>query len=164
MARQTNTRSTAGLAAALLSILILSACGGKSWFSYTGWETKPENRFTLKEGGPHAVIWTSPDFELHYRYHLEGGRLTMEGLVIRQNRIKNFNRLQAWISIHMLDGDGIILDTHRLWSQNGSDVYGGLRWSFKKSWQLPSGNEAVGFSFSGNAGDNDTKWEFWQTP
>jgi len=152
------------MTSAVLIALLLTACSGKNWFSYTGWETKPENRYVLKEGGPHDVIWSSPDLELHYRYTLEGNMLTMEGRVIRQNRIKNFNRLKAWIRIHMLDADGIILDTYRLWSQNGSDVLGGLRWTFQKSWQLPPGNEAVGFSFTGTAGDNDTQWEFWQNP
>ncbi|MBC2735990.1 MAG: hypothetical protein HF981_16655 [Desulfobacteraceae bacterium] len=151
----------------LIIVLLLNGCAGGSWFSYTGREAKPENRFVLKEGGPHSVIWHSPDLDLHYRYHLEGNQLTVEGRVVRQNRIKHFSRLKAWVSIHILDANGIILDTHRLWSQNGSDVYGFLRWDFKKSWQLPPDNRAVGFSFSGVAGgggENGSQWDFWQTP
>jgi hypothetical protein len=155
---------TTRLLGMLVIALLLNGCTGGSWFSYTGREAKPENRFVLKEGGPHSVIWHSPDLDLHYRYYLEGNQLTVEGRVVRQNRIKHFNRLKAWVSIHMLDADGIILDTHRLWSQNGSDVYGFMRWDFKKSWQLPPDNRAVGFSFSGVAGDSDTQWDFWQTP
>jgi hypothetical protein len=148
----------------ILSTLLLGACAGNNWFTYTGRETKPDNRYYLKEGGPHAVIWKSLDLNLHYRYRLEGNRLYVEGEVVRQNRIKHFHRLRAWVSVHMLDANGIILDTHRLWSQNGSDVYGFLRWEFKHTWELPPGNQAIGFSFSGKAGDKDTQWEFWRTP
>lgn len=154
----------AEILALFLGALLLNSCSGGSWFTYTGREAKPENRFVLKEGGPYSAIWQSPDLELHYRYHLEGNQLYVEGRVVRQNRIKHFNQLRAWVNIHMLDENGIILDTHRLWSQNGSNVYGFLRWDFHKSWQLPPGNRAVGFSFSGVAGDNDTRWDFWQTP
>lgn len=157
-------RRATWLLAGLAAAMALNACNGKSWFSYTGWETKPENRYEFKPGGPHAVIWRSPELDVHYRYRLEGNRLDIEGEVVRQNRIRNFHRLTAWVSIHLLDADGIILDTHRLWSQRGSDVYGGLRWGFRHSWQLPPENRAVGFSFSGVAGDQDTRWDFWQTP
>lgn len=159
-----STKHAVGLLALLVGAIMLTGCSGKSWFTYTGREAKPENRFVLKEGGPHAAVWHSPDLDLHYRYRLEGDRLEVDGRVVRQNRIKHFHRLRAWVSIHVLDADGIILDTHRLWSQRGTDIYGGLRWEFRHSWQLPAGNRAVGFSFSGVAGDRDTQWDFWQTP
>lgn len=155
------------LSTGLLAAMVLTACTGKNWFSYDGWETKPDNRYELKEGGPHAVIWKSPELNLHYRYRLESDRLYVEGEVVRQSRIKHFNSLKAWINIHMIDENGVIIDTHRLWSQYGSNVYGGLRWTFKKDWPLPPGNEAVGFSFSGVAGqggENSPQWRFWQTP
>ena len=154
-----------GLFALVFSALTLSACGGKNWFSYTGWETKPENRYVLKQGGPHGVVWTSADLEVHYRYVLKDNRLDMEGYVVRQNRIKHFDQLRAWVSIHMLDENGVILDTHRLWSTNGSHVYVGFRSDFRKSWELPADNKAVGFSFTGVAGGGeDGSWDFWQTP
>lgn len=152
------------LVAGLLVAMVLSACTGKSWFSYTGWEAKPDNRYALKEGGPHGVIWRSNDLNVHYRYQLEGNRLDIEGQVVRQERIKSFSQLTARVNIHFLDADGVILDTHRLWSQRGSEAFYGLRWGFKHSWELPPGNEAVGFSFSGVAGDRGTDWDFWQTP
>ena len=148
----------------MLGFVFITACTGKSWFSYTGWETKPENRYVLRPGGPHAVIWKSADLHLEYRYRLEGNRLDVEGKVVRQNRIKHFEYLSAWVNVHMLDADGIVIDTHRLWSQNGSTVLVGLRWEFKKSWQLPPNNKAIGFSFSGTAGHNDVTWDFWQAP
>lgn len=160
----TPTKHAAGLLALIAGAMMLSGCSGRSWFTYTGREAKPENRFVLKDGGPHTAVWHSPDLVLHYQYSLEGDLLEIEGRVVRQNRIKHFDRLTAWVSIHMLNTDGVILDTHRLWSQRGSDVYGGLRWTFRHSWRLPPDNRAVGFSFSGVAGDKDTQWDFWQTP
>ena len=150
--------------ATLLGAVFLQACTDKSWFSYTGWEAKPDNRTPLLEGGPHAAIWHTDDLAIHYRYELEGNRLNIEGRIERQNRTKHFPNLKAWVRIHFVDANGIILESHRLWSQRGSDIYGGLRWEFKHSWELPPGNRAVAFSFSGTAGDRDTSWDFWQTP
>jgi hypothetical protein len=167
MRSTTSPNRSAWLLASLFTAFVLIGCSGKNWFSYTGWEAKPENRYALKEGGPHAVVWKSPELDLHYRYRLEGDRLYVEGDVVRQNRIEHFQSLKAWINIHILDENGVIIETHRLWSQYGSQSYGGLKWNFKQSWQLPPGNEAVGFSFSGVAGyggENSPRWRFWQLP
>ena len=150
--------------AALAAVVWITGCGGTNWFSYTGWQVKPGNREALEEGGPHAAVWTTNDLILHYRYQLQGGRLDIEGSVERQDRIKNFPNLTAWVSIHFLDPNGIIVETHRLWSQSGSDVFGGLNWEFHHTWQLPPDNRAVAFSFSGSAGEGGTRWEFWRTP
>ena len=155
------------LVAGLLAALVLTACSGRNWFSYTGWEAKPDNRYELKQGGPHAVVWHSTELDLKYRYRLEDNQLHIEGEVIRNNRIKHFDQLKAWINIHLLDENGIILDTHRLWSVRGSGVYGWYNYEFEHIWNLPPENEAVGFSFSGDAGssgENSSEWRFWQTP
>ena len=149
---------------ALVGTLLISACADKSWFSYTGWEARPDNRTPLQEGGPHSAVWHTDDLAIHYSYELHADRLDIEGEVVRQSRTKHFHQLKAWVSIHFLDANGIILETHRLWSQRGSDVYGGLHWGFKHSWALPADNRAVAFSFTGTAGSNDTTWDFWRTP
>lgn len=150
--------------ALVVSTLILNACAGKSWFSYTGWQAKPDNRAALQDGGPHAAIWKTLDIGLHYRYVMEANHLEIEGKLIRQKRIKQFPDIVAWVSIHFLDENGIILDTHRLWSQRGSTVLWGIRWHFKHRFELPAGARAIAFSYSGTAGDNDTDWDFWRTP
>jgi hypothetical protein len=160
------TSSAAGLLVLLASTLMLIGCSGNP-FSYVGKEAKPENRYALEDGGPHTAEWHSADLALQYTYRIESGRLYMEGTVVPANRIKHYSQLRAWISIHMLDANGIILATHRLWSQYGNGTYGGLRWTFKKDWAHPPDNEAIGFSFSGTAGgtgENGGAWEFWQTP
>lgn len=162
-----HTKHVAGILALFLGALLLSSCSGGSWFTYTGRETKPENRYELKDGGPHTAEWHSADLALQYTYRIKGNRLYMEGTVVPQNRIKHFNNLRAWISIHILDADGIILDTHRLWSQYGSNTYGAFRWTYRNDWELPPDNRAIGFSFSGVAGsggENGMQWKFWQTP
>jgi len=150
--------------AALASTLLISACADKNWFSYTGWAAKPDNRSALEEGGPHAAIWTTNDLAVYYRYELKDNRLDIEGRVVPQSRINNFPNLTAWVSIHFLDANGLIVTTHRLWSQRGSRTYGAYNWDFHHSWPLPPDNRAVAFSLSGQAGDNDTRWDFWYTP
>ena len=150
--------------ATLAGMMFLSGCTGQSWFSYTGWVAKSDNRAALEEGGPHAAIWTTGDLALRYRYVLKDNQLDIEGRVVPQSRIKHFTNLTAWVSIHFLDADGRIVATHRLWSQRGSRTLGGLNWDFHHSWALPPGDRAVAFSFSGHAGDNDTRWDFWRTP
>ncbi len=150
--------------APLLATLLLNACAGKNWFSYTGWEAKSNNRAALRDGGPYSSLWQTLDIGLHYRYEKEGERLDIEGQVVPQKRIKHFSDFTIWVSIHFLDGDGIILDTHRLWSQRGSTVYWGFRWHFKQSWNLPPGTQALAFSYHGRAGDQEQLWDFWYLP
>lgn len=160
------TKTAAGLLTLLASVILLSSCG-KLGMTYVGTEAKPENRYALEDGGPHTAEWHSADLALQYTYRTESGRLYMEGTVVPSNRIKHFHQLRAWISIHMIDANGIILATHRLWSQYGNDSYGAFRWTFKQDWELPPDNEAIGFSFSGTAGGTGERggtWEFWQTP
>ena len=164
--RLTITKITASLLTLLASVLLLSGCG-KLGLSYVGTEAKPENRYTLEDGGPHTAEWHSADLALQYTYRTESGRLYMEGTVVPSGRISHYSRLRAWISVHMIDADGIILATHRLWNQYTSDSFSGIRWTFKKDWELPPENKAIGFSFSGRAGasvENDSPWDFWQTP
>ena len=152
----------------LLSILFISlmgvACSGKTLKGYFEGKARPENRFALKVDGPHAAIWRTPDLGIHYRYTLKGKRFEMEGHVVRQHRTKHFPHLTAWIRIHFLDESGLILESRRLWSQRGSDVYWTIRWQFNRGWDLPPGTRAIGFSYSGSAGDKDVSWEFWKTP
>lgn len=162
----TLTKRAAGLLGLVVGAMMLVGCSGGSWFTYTGREAKPDNRFALKDGGPHTAVWHSADLALQYTYRTEGNRIFVEGTVVPQNRIKHFHRLRAWISIHMLDANGIILATHRLWSQYGDHTYGGFRWTFSNNWELPPDNQAIGFSFSGVAGGvgEGPQWDFWQTP
>ncbi len=148
----------------LLSFVLLTACSGKHWRGWEGRLTKPDNRIVLNNGGPHAGIWQTNDLAIHYRYAWEEDRLVIQGQVKRQARIRYFHRLQAWVWIHFLDTNGYVLASRRLWAQNGSDVYGQIRYRYHQNWQLPAGSRAVGFSYSGRARDHDVWWDFWQLP
>lgn len=143
---------------------LLTACTGKHWRGWEGRLTKTDNRVALNDGGPHAEIWQTNDIAIHYRYSWENERLAIQGQVKRQARIRYFHRLHAWVWIHFLDRKGYVLASRRLWAQNGSDVYGQIRYHFNRDWQLPPGSHAVGFSYSGRARDRDVWWDFWRLP
>ncbi len=147
-----------------LSFILLSACSGKHWRGWEGRLTKTENRVALDDGGPHAGIWKTGDIAIHYRYLWADDRLVIKGEVKRQARLQYFHRLHAWMWIHFLDTNGYVLASRRLWAQNGSDVYGQIRYRFNRDWQLPPGSRAVGFSYSGRARDRDVGWDFWRLP
>ena len=149
-----------------LTILILTAtgCSSKGWRGWEGRLTKADNRLVLETDELQVGIWQTSDLAIHYRYVREGDRLTISGHVKRQARIKHFHRLRAWIWIHFLDGNGYVTETRRLWAQNGSDVYGQIRYRFNRDWQMPPGTVAMGFSYSGHARDRDVGWDFWRLP
>ena len=144
--------------------LLLSACSGKHWRGWEGRLTKTDNRVALTSGGPHIGTWQTNDIAIHYRYVWDEDRLAIEGQVKRQARIRYFHRLHAWVWIHFLDRNGYVLASRRLWAQNGSDVYGQIRYGFNRDWQLPPGSQAVGFSYTGRARDRDVWWDFWRLP
>ncbi len=145
-------------------VLVTAGCSGKGWRGWEGRLTKADNRLAVETGGPHAGIWQTNDIAIHYRYVRESNRLTIEGQVKRQARIKYFHRLRAWVWIHFLDESGHVMESRRLWAQNGSDVYGQIRYRFVRDWQMPPGTVAMGFSYSGRAQDRDVWWDFWRLP
>ncbi len=145
-------------------VLLTAGCSGKGWRGWEGRLTKTDNRLVLEPGGPHAGIWQTNDIAVHYRYVREADRLTISGQVKRQARIRYFHRLRAWVWIHFLDSNGYVKESRRLWAQNGSDVYGQIRYSYNRDWQMPPGTSAMGFSYSGRAKDRDVWWDFWRLP
>ena len=147
-------------------VLLLSACTSSrgGWLGWEGRLTKDDNRVALENDGSDAGIWQTNDIAIHYHYVREADRLTITGKVQRQARIKHFHRLNAWVWIHFLDGEGFVLESRRLWAQNGSDVYWQIRYNFTRDWPLPPETRAMGFSYSGRASDRDVWWDFWRLP
>ena len=145
-------------------VVLITGCAGKGWRGWEGRLTKTDNRVILDTGGPHSGIWQTNDLAIHYRYVREVDRLTINGQVKRQARIKHFHRLRAWVWVHFMDENGYIKESRRLWAQNGSDVYWQVRYSFNRDWQIPPDTSAMGFSYSGRASDRDVWWDFWRLP
>lgn len=145
------------------AFLLLYGCAGKNP-SWNGVVAKPDNRTAFEKGGTHVGIWQTNDIAIHYRYILEQDRLTFQGQVKRQARIRYLHRLKAWVRIHFLDENGVVLDTRLLWAQNGSDVYGQIRYRFNRDWQIPPNATAMGFSYSGRASERGVWWDFWRLP
>ena len=161
--RQNALKSLIVVSLVVLAVLI-TGCAGKGWRGWEGRLTKTDNRIILDTGGPHNGIWQTNDIAIHYRYVREVDRLTINGLVKRQARIKHFHRLRAWVWVHFMDENGYIKESRRLWAQNGSDVYWQVRYSFNRDWQIPPETSAMGFSYSGRAADRDVWWDFWRLP
>ncbi len=146
------------------TLLLLTGCASNGWLGWQGRLTKTDNRVPLELGGPYADVWQTRDIAIQYSFVREQDRLMIDGQVKRGKRIKYFHRLNAWVWIHFLDSNGYVLESRRLWAQNGSDVYWQIRYSFKRDWQIPPDTRAMGFSYSGRAKDRDVWWDFWRLP
>ena len=146
------------------TLLLLTGCASNGWLGWQGRLTKTDNRVPLELGGPYADVWQTRDIAIQYSFVREQDRLMIDGQVKRGKRIKYFHRLNAWVWIHFLDSTGYVLESRRLWAQNGSDVYWQIRYSFKRDWQIPPDTTAMGFSYSGRAKDRDVWWDFWRLP
>ena len=158
----------------LLSLLcaVIIGCAGLET-SYEGTPAHPDNRYPLatREGGPAA--WQAKDMALHYESFVKNGALEIKGTVERLNTIKNFSVINYFrVSIHFLDGEGVILGSHLLWSAGSRVDETFVRWTFEKQFPLPAGATAVGFSYrggfsdggGGDSGSAQTGWEVWARP
>lgn len=156
----------------LMLLCVVIGCAGLQT-SYEGTPARPDNRYPLAsaDGGPAA--WQAKDMELDYESFVNNGVLEIKGTVERLNTIKNFSVVNYFrVSMHFLDGEGVILGSHLLWSA-GSRVDAKLvRWTFDRQFPLPAGAAAIGFSFrggfsdggSGDSGSAQTGWEVWARP
>ena len=85
--------------------------------TYKGKPARPDNRFPLvaSEGDP--VEWKAMDMALYYEMAPEDGALDIRGTVKRLNTIRKYPVVSYFrVSIHFIAADGIIIDSHQLWS------------------------------------------------
>lgn len=152
-------------AAILLCMMpLLVSCAGRTMFSEDRFVAKPDNRFVLEKDGSHAAVWSTYELAVFYRYTYEADRLSISGNVKRRGPIRAFPSLRVRVRVHFLGDDGTILGSRLLWAGRGSDVYGQIRYDFRKAFQLPPGTSAIGFSHKGRAWERGTEWRFWSWP
>jgi hypothetical protein len=155
----------------------LTACAGSGMGSYSGRLAKPESTVRLSEGGPHELKWQTNDLILDALVVLERNELDLAGTVNLQNRLRHYPIVAYLrISLHVLDGDGIILATHPLWSAGQNAEHFFINWAFQRRFPVPPDTRAVTFSYRGRMRDggglgpgwdrqgDTTSWDFWHTP
>lgn len=155
----------------LMGCLILSGCAGLLK-GYEGTVARPDNRIPLADLSDKAAVWQRKDVALHYTAAVNTGELHISGSVERLNAIKHFPAVNHFrIYIHFLTTDGVILDSKLLWSAGPGTDSTLMRWTFDRTYPLPAGAAAFGFSYRGvfsEGGGKDspgqTGWEVWEKP
>lgn len=155
----------------LLCAAVISCAGLPT--SYEGTPARPGNQQPLAttDGGP--AVWQAKDMALHYESFVNNGVLEIKGTVERLNTIKHYSVISYFrVSMHFLNGEGIILGSHLLWSAGNRVEEKLVRWTFEKKFPLPVGATAVGFSYRGgfsdggfsDSGSSASGWEVWARP
>lgn len=160
----------------LFLVMFSAACAGH-WFPSDF--ARPENRIAFGEAGAeHTGVWGTGDLSLSYRYILGKTDAGFTGEVAIGRRASEFSTLHHLIiRVHLLDGEGRILDSRVLLSSPYRIFQPDARFMFDRQLELPEGVVAFGFSYDGAAGDggggggdgSDLKsggvdWEFWALP
>lgn len=153
----------------LLCAMTIGCAGMRS--GYKGTPARPENRYPLAEMEGRAGLWKSKDVALHYNTVVNNDTLGIKGTVERLNTIKHFSMIDRFIvQTHFLNADGLILEDHTLWVTGAGQDTRFVRWTFDKSFPLPVGATAIGFSYRGtffdDPGNHDGRsgWDVRQKP
>jgi len=155
----------------LMGCLILWGCAGLLQ-GYEGTAARPDNRVPLAALSDKAAVWQGKDVALHYTAAVKVGKLHISGSVERLNTIKHFSAVNHFrTQIHFLTSDGIILSSKLLWSAGPGIDSTLMRWTFDRTYPLPAGAAAIGFSYRGafsEGGDENSggqiDWEVWEKP
>jgi hypothetical protein len=144
----------------ILSIIFVCSCAG---LSYQG-KTAAQKPIVLKDGDG---VWKNDDLSVNYQCQRTQNALRISGFVdLGKGIANNFSSIEYFrLQIHLVDAQGKISDT-RLLADSGHRVKI-EQWHFKQDIPLPSGAEAMVFSYAGRAvvaGHDLTTWDFWLTP
>jgi len=144
----------------IISLMFVCSCAGLSYQGKTA-EQKP---IVLKDGDG---VWKNDDLSVNYHCQRTQNALRISGSVdLGRGIVNNFSTIEYFrLQIHLLDAQGKISDT-RLLADSGHLVKIET-WHFKQDIPLPSGAEAMVFSYAGRAvvsGHDQTTWDFQLTP
>lgn len=158
----------------LFCLIWLTGCGTAS---YTGRLAKPESQLALYSGDAHELQWQTGDLIINAMYSLDSNQLDLAGQVQLQSKLTHYLIVEYLrISVHALDGDGIILSTHPLWSAGYNAEHFFINWAFQRSYPVPEGTRSLTFSYRGRMrdgggwgpiggrDDGGISWDFWHTP
>jgi hypothetical protein len=144
----------------IISLIFLCSCAS---LSYQG-KIITQKPIVLKDG---KEVWKSNDLRVSYECQRIQDTLRISGFVELGNGISNnFSTIEYFrLQIHLVNAQGKISDT-RLLADSGHLV-NIEKWHFTREIPLPSGAEAMVFSYAGRAvvaGEDLTTWDFWLTP
>ena len=143
--------------------MVLAACQ-TNIFTYRGATAKSDIRIALEDGGPHTGSWSTYDLSVQYEYTTVGDTLKLSGdIALRHNWpvVETFD-----MRLHFLDRDNRILDSRNFYYFGYRRPLSDAELSFMKTFTVPEGTEAFGFSYDGELrghGD-DGGWSFWLDP
>ncbi len=164
---------------ALLIIISLSACTEKWRKSWNGRVAKPDGRVALEAGGPYELYWETNDIIISGAYQREGNGLDLNGRIQLQSRLSSLPNIDhMWVRVHFLNDEGVIVDTHRLWTATGYGGLGGIdyfvKWDFNHRFTMPTPTHGMTFSYDGTMRDSSgtdgiqaggsVGIDFWRTP
>jgi len=162
----------------LFCLTWFTAGAGCGTTSYTGRLAKPEGMVTLSSGDARELQWQTDDLMINAMYTLESNQLDIAGLVQLQSKLTHYPIVEYLrISVHALDGDGIILSSHPLWTAGYNAEPFFINWAFQRSYPVPENTRALTFSYRGRMRDGGgwgpignrddgggISWDFWRTP
>lgn len=132
----------------------------------------------LLSGDAHELQWQTGDLMINATYALGSNQLDLAGLVQLQSKLTHYPLVEYLrISVHALDGDGIILNSYPLWTAGYNAEHFFINWAFQRSYPVPESTRAVTFSYRGRMRDGGgwgpirnrddgggISWDFWHTP
>ena len=159
-----------GLWMGFILVFGLMACQN-TLFSYRGKQAGPMSRVDLEASGKYNGTWHGEELALDYTTVISAGKFQISGQVQLDQyfAVGDMNIKYLYISMHFLDSDGKIIESHLVSATGHSSARRDI--SFTKRVTLPSDAGGLAFSYTGFArehggggGGSNTGWAFWQTP
>jgi hypothetical protein len=161
----------------LWSLTGLMACASAG-ATYTGRLANPASIVTLRPGDLHELKWQTEDLRIDATYALDGTQLNLAGRVQLQDRLAHYPTVAFLrISVHAIDGNGVILASYPLWSAPSNTELFFVNWAFDRKFSVPADTRSLTFSYSGRMqeggggwgpirgqDDGGISWDFWRTP
>jgi hypothetical protein len=156
--------------------LLIAACAGGGAMTYTGRLANPESTIPLLGDDVRELRWQTGDLVINATYAWASAQLDLAGQVQLQPRLAHYPVVDDLrVSVHALDGQGLILASFPLWSATPRSELFFVDWSFERHFSLPEGTRSVTFSYRGrmrdggrgvlgDRGDDSVTWDFWRNP
>ncbi len=114
--------------------IVLAACQGLQP------TVAPQDRISIRQGGPHTGSWESNDVFLEYQYVTQPGTLKLN---IRGGAKRGYDQLSVWILF--LDAQGKVLETKSVYNSGFREKLSRARGGIEKTFEIPMGSTQFAF-------------------